>query len=106
MSFITDTLGLTNTKAQKAAAVSQAAAIRESAEQTRKQSQLAAAQAAEQQRLAAERAAQATRLQEEQAAKPQEEVVVDTGTEAETLTPTRKRRQYQAPTGPAGSIRI
>lgn len=106
MSFVTDTLGITDTKAQKRAAEAQAAAIRESAEQTRKQSQLAAAQAAEQQRLASERAAQATRLQEQQSAKPQEVVTVDTGAEASDLTPTRKRRQYQAPTDVAGSIRI
>lgn len=106
MSFITDTLGLTNTKAQKAAATSQAAAIRESAEQTRKQSQLAAQQAVEQTRLAQERAQVAATVQAQQAAAKPEEVLVDTGAEGEVELPTRKRRQYQAPTGPAGSIRI
>lgn len=106
MSFITDTLGLTDSKSQKRAAESQAAAIRESAEQTRKQSQLAAQQAAEQTRLSQERAQVAAAVQAQQAAAKPEEVVVDTGGTGEIELPTRKRRQYQAPTGPSGSIRI
>ena len=95
-----------DTSAQKRAAEAQAAALREAAEQTRRQSQLAAQQAAEQARLAQERAQVAAQIQEQQAGTHPENVQVDIGPPDMGDTPQRRRRSYQAPSGPGGSLRI
>ncbi len=88
------------------AADRQAEAMRQAAEQTRAQSRLAAQQAAEQTRLAQERAQVAAQVQEQQAAARPEEVQVDIGAPDMGDTPQRRRRSYQAPAGPGGSLRI
>lgn len=95
-----------DSSAQKRAAEQQAAAIRQASEQTREQSRLAAQQAAEQARLAQERAQVAAQVQEQQAAARPEEVQVDIGAPDMGDTPQRRRRSYQAPAGPGGSLRI
>lgn len=95
-----------DSSAQKRLAEMQAAAIRESAEQARRQSQMAAQQAAEQTRLAQERAQVAAQIQERQAGTQPEKVQVDTGPPDMEDTPQRRRRSYQAPSGPGGSLRI
>lgn len=98
-----------DSSAQKRAAEMQAAAIRAAAEETRRQSQQAAQQAArqaaEQVRLAQERAQVAAKIQEQAKARP-EEVQVDIGPPDMSDTPQRRRRPYQAPSSPGGSLRI
>lgn len=95
-----------DSSAQKRMAEQQAAAIRQAAEQTREQSRMAAQQAAEQTRLAQERAQVAAQVQEQQASARPEEVQVDIGAPDMGDTPQRRRRSYQAPAGPGGSLRI
>ena len=94
-----------DSSAQKRMAEQQAAAIRQAAEQTREQSRMAAQQAAEQTRLAQERAQVAAQVQEQQASARPEEVQVDIGT-PDMGAIRRRRRSYQAPAGPGGSLRI
>jgi hypothetical protein len=95
--------------AAKKAAEEQARAIRESAEQTRKQSEAMANAASAQQ--AAERANAAERAKQEAAAReaanaPKEEVVVDVGPKDAGEPVSRKRAKFQLPGDPSSSLRI